>query len=200
MRLNGPGFLNLSDSIIRKIMKAFNYFCYINGKFPINYNLSSAPDGKTPDFISARSSNQKMLPRRLCKLLRSAKSHSLVYAQVFCVLNFYLVGDQKISKDAITEFYHNVLMQTLSKLNHKITSDFARTSALVTSINSSLQKMFYEYKKVNQKIELEKDKVVNQNERSFEEHLEVTSRINQDIAEETMIENKKSSFQKNATR
>ena len=111
-----------------------------------------------------------------------------------------MVGDQKISKDAITEFYHNVLMQTLSKLNHKITSDFARTSGLVISINSSLQKMFYEYKKVNQKIELEKDKVVNQNERSFEEHLEVTSRINQDIAEETMIENKKSSFQKNATR
>lgn len=199
MKLNGPSFLNLSDSIIRKIMKAFNYFYYVNGKFPINNNLSSAPEGKTPDFISARSSNQKMLPRRLCKLLRSAKSHSLVCVQVFCVLNFYLVGDQKISKDAITEFYHNVLMQTLSKLNHKITSDFARTSGLVKSINSSLQKMVYEYKKVNQKIELEKDKIVNQNEGSFEEHLEVTSRINQDVAE-TMIENKKSSFQKNATR
>ena len=199
MKLNGPSFLNLSDSIIRKIMKAFNYFYYVNGKFPINNNLSSAPEGKTPDFISARSSNQKMLPRRLCKLLRSAKSHSLVCVQVFCVLNFYLVGDQKISKDAITEFYHNVLMQTLSKLNHKITSDFARTSGLLKSINSSLQKMVYEYKKVNQKIELEKDKIVNQNEGSFEEHLEVTSRINQDVAE-TMIENKKSSFQKNATR
>ena len=199
MKLNGPSFLNLSDSIIRKIMKAFNYFYYVNGKFPINNNLSSAPEGKTPDFISARSSNQKMLPRRLCKLLRSAKSHSLVCVQVFCVLNFYLVGDQKISKDAITEFYHNVLMQTLSKLNHKITSDFARTSGLVKSINSSLQKMVYEYKKVNQKIELEKDKIVNQNEGSFEEHLEVTSRINQDVAE-IMIENKKSSFQKNATR
>lgn len=199
MKLNGPSFLNLSDSIIRKIMKAFNYFYYVNGKFPINNNLSSAPEGKTSDFISARSSNQKMLPRRLCKLLRSAKSHSLVCVQVFCVLNFYLVGDQKISKDAITEFYHNVLMQTLSKLNHKITSDFARTSGLVKSINSSLQKMVYEYKKVNQKIELEKDKIVNQNEGSFEEHLEVTSRINQDVAE-TMIENKKSSFQKNATR
>lgn len=199
MKLNGPSFLNLSDSIIRKIMKAFNYFYYVNGKFPINNNLSSAPEGKTPDFISARSSNQKMLPRRLCKLLRSAKSHSLVCVQVFCVLNFYLVGDQKISKDAITEFYHNVLMQTLTKLNHKITSDFARTSGLLKSINSSLQKMVYEYKKVNQKIELEKDKIVNQNEGSFEEHLEVTSRINQDVAE-TMIENKKSSFQKNATR
>ena len=199
MKLNGPSFLNLSDSIIRKIMKAFNYFYYVNGKFPINNNLSSAPEGKTPDFISARSSNQKMLPRRLCKLLRSAKSHSLVCVQVFCVLNFYLVGDQKISKDAITEFYHNVLMQTLSKLNHKITSDFARTSGLLKSINSSLQKMVYEYKKVNQKVELEKDKIVNQNEGSFEEHLEVTSRINQDVAE-TMIENKKSSFQKNATR
>lgn len=199
MKLNGPSFLNLSDSIIRKIMKAFNYFYYVNGKFPINNNLSSAPEGKTPDFISARSSNQKMLPRRLCKLLRSAKSHSLVCVQVFCVLNFYLVGDQKIPKDAITEFYHNVLMQTLSKLNHKITSDFARTSGLVKSINSSLQKMVYEYKKVNQKIELEKGKIVNQNEGSFEEHLEVTSRINQDVAE-TMIENKKSSFQKNATR
>lgn len=199
MKLNGPSFLNLSDSIIRKIMKAFNYFYYVNGKFPINNNLSSAPEGKTPDLISARSSNQKMLPRRLCKLLRSAKSHSLVCVQVFCVLNFYLVGDQKISKDAITEFYHNVLMQTLSKLNHKITSDFARTSGLLKSINSSLQKMVYEYKKVNQKIELEKDKIVNQNEGSFEEHLEVTSRINQDVAE-TMIENKKSSFQKNATR
>lgn len=51
MKLNGPSFLNLSDSIIRKIMKAFNYFYYVNGKFPINNNLSSAPEGKTPDPV-----------------------------------------------------------------------------------------------------------------------------------------------------
>ena len=62
MKLNGWSFLNLSENGIREIMKAFDSFYYVNGRFPINNNLISAPDGQTPDFIKLRFSNQKLLP------------------------------------------------------------------------------------------------------------------------------------------
>lgn len=46
MQLKGWSFvvgLNFSESGSREIMKAFDYFCYINGRFPKDNDLVSAP-------------------------------------------------------------------------------------------------------------------------------------------------------------
>lgn len=61
--------------------------------------------------------------------------------QFLCALNNYLSGDREVSKDAMTELYHNLLMQALSKSNHEKSLDFNRTTELVKSINSILQSM-----------------------------------------------------------
>ena len=47
----------------------------------------------------------------------------------------------------MTEFYHNLLMQALSKSNYEITLDFTGTSKLVKKVNFSHQKMVYKHKK-----------------------------------------------------
>ena len=129
-KLNGWSFLNFSESSSREIMKAFNCFYYIKGRFRTDNNLISVPDGENLDFINLRSSNQKILPLRLYELLRGTKSQGLVCTQVLCALNIYLGGNQQISKDKITEFYLNLSMQALSKFNYEITLDFTRTCEL----------------------------------------------------------------------
>ena len=58
----------------------------------------------------------------------------------------------------MTEFYHNLSTQALSKSNYEITLDFIRTSELGKSINSNLKKMIYEHTKISQEVELEKIK------------------------------------------
>ena len=58
-------------------------------------------------------------------------SQLLVYTQFLCAVNIYLGGNQQISKDTMTEFSHNPSVQSLSKLNYKITLDFDETSGLI---------------------------------------------------------------------
>lgn len=87
------------------------------------------------------------MPRPLCELFRGTKSHGLVCAQFLCALNIYSGKGKQISKDGMTEFYHNLLMQALSKSNYEITLDFTGTSELVKKVNFSHQKMVYEHKK-----------------------------------------------------
>ena len=47
--------------------------------------------------------------------------------------------DLKLSEDAMFKFYQNLLMQALSKSNHKITVNFIKISYLVRNINNFLQ-------------------------------------------------------------
>ena len=68
--VKGWSFLKFSESSSRHIMKAFDYFYYINGRFPADNNLISAPDGEIPYPISLRSSSQKILLPRLYELFR----------------------------------------------------------------------------------------------------------------------------------
>ena len=80
-------------------MKAFDYFYYISGRFPIKL-IITAPDGKVPDFIKTKSPDQEISPPRLYKVFRGTKSH--VFMQFLCTLNIFLDGDHQISKDAMT--------------------------------------------------------------------------------------------------
>lgn len=48
-------------------------------------------------------------------MFRGRKSHSLVCTQFLCALSTYLGSDRKVSKDAMTKFYQNLLMQALDK-------------------------------------------------------------------------------------
>ena len=109
-------------------MKAFDYFYYISGRFPIKL-IITAPDGKVPDFIKTKSPDQEISPLRLYEMFRGTKSH--VFTQFLCTLNIFLDGDHQISKDAMTEFYHNLSIQSLSKSNYEVSLAFNRISKLI---------------------------------------------------------------------
>ena len=90
-----------------------------------------------------------MLPY-LCERLRGGKSHGLVCTQFLCALNIQLGGDPNLSKDAMSEFYYNLLMQALSKSNHKILLNISETSDLAMNINYIIQNKTYKFKEIEQ--------------------------------------------------
>ena len=76
-------------------MKALGYFYYINGRVPTNIELITATDQEVPDYIESKSHNQNIFPCHLYEIFRG---------------NIALGSDCQISKDAMTEFYHNLSM------------------------------------------------------------------------------------------
>ena len=128
VKLNGWGLSNIFEfKGSRELMKSINYFYCINRRFqPDNELVVSAPEEKMPNFIDL-TSTQKISPCCLYKMFRGKKSDSLVCSQVLYVLNIYMRDDRQLSKDALTEFLENLLMQVLSKSNHKVSLNFSIT-------------------------------------------------------------------------
>ena len=85
----------------------------------------------------------------LYEKFRSTDALGLVTTQFLASLNAYFGRDINISKDAMTEFYHNLSMQTpLSVSNHSVQMNFASITNLVKNINILLQREILKFKKM----------------------------------------------------
>lgn len=67
-------------------------------------------------------------------------------------LNIFLGGNSKISKDTMSEFFNNLLMQDLIKSDDSVLIKFDSISLLVKNINEIFFKKVFEFKKNNLKI------------------------------------------------
>ena len=70
-----------------ELMKSFDIFYYLNGRFPYTNGLLWVPNGDKPDIISG----EKLSLKRLYKLLCGTRSH------VLAMLNLFLGGKEVIS-------------------------------------------------------------------------------------------------------
>lgn len=136
-------YLDLAESISREVMKVYDCFYYINGRFPQDDNLITLRKSKIPDFIQA---DEEIFPIALYKRFRGGKLHALVCTQILCVLNIHLQGNPKLSRNTMSTFYHNLSMQALSKSNSEVLQTFDAISDLVMNINYLLQKQTYAFK------------------------------------------------------
>ena len=85
----------------------------------------------------------------LYEKFRSTDALGLVTTQFLASLNAYFGRDINIFKDAMTEFYHNLSMQTpLSVSNHSVQMNFASITNLVKNINILIQREILKFKKM----------------------------------------------------
>ena len=70
-----------------------------------------------PKFVN---SNDVISPSELYEKFNLENSRRLVCVYFLAALNIHLRGEKIISKNAMSEFYHNLSMQVLSKSNGKI--------------------------------------------------------------------------------
>ena len=86
------------------------------------------------------------MPPFLCKKFRNNSSHGLVCTQFLAAFNIYIGEDPKSSKDAITEFFHYLSMQGLSKSDDSVFLKFESFTELVKDNNNLLNQNIFNLK------------------------------------------------------
>ena len=76
-----------------ELMKSFDIFYYLNGRFPYTNGLLWVPNDDKPNIISG----EKLSLKRLYKLFCGTHPHGLVSMQFLATLNLFLGGKEVIS-------------------------------------------------------------------------------------------------------
>ena len=123
--------------IQNNILQTYIDFFYTTGRFPGNQRLISIPrGGRIPSFINAE---DVISPRYLYERYLSRDMSGLIAVQFLAALNKYLAGDKEISRNAMSEFFHNLSWQALAADNDGVLLQFEGIGELVHSINSRLR-------------------------------------------------------------
>ena len=91
------------------LLNYFDFFYYINGRFPNTTGHLYVPDGEKPQEVEGDILNMK----KLYEKFRGSNSHGLVSLPFLCALNLYLGGEEQTSKNILTEIYSNLSLGAL---------------------------------------------------------------------------------------
>ena len=112
-------------------------FYFHKGRFPGSQELIMVPQAQIPPFIKV----QKPLSSiDLYQNFKATDARALVSIQALAALNIHLGGDKTISKNALSEFLHNLSFQALSKETDDIYLNFNNVSELIIDILEGLAK------------------------------------------------------------
>ena len=112
VRINESGFLRIEEQeSARSLLNSFDFFYYMNGRFPLIDGHLYVLDGEKPVEVQGDGLNMK----ELYKNFRGTKSHALVFIPFLCDLNLFMGGKEKVTKEVISKLYQNLSLKTLSK-------------------------------------------------------------------------------------
>ena len=127
-------FINLgetNDFSDHNIIYIFCNFFQQHGRFPGSQDLIVVPKPEIPYFIKT---NNVISTNQLYEKISSTDAQALVSIQALAALNMYYGGRAEISRQALTEFLHNMSHQALNKDNYNIFIQFDRTAELITEL------------------------------------------------------------------
>ena len=127
-----------------RILAAYRDFFYDTGRFPGRNTLIHVPMADMPSFIN---SNDWISPRSLYETYLGRDLQGLTSVQFLVALNRFLGGDREVSRNTMSEFFHNLSWQALTNDNDSVKIKFEAITELVKSINSLLQQRIYKSKK-----------------------------------------------------
>ena len=122
-----------------RILATYRDFFYETGRFPGRNTLIHVPMANMPLFLNA---SDWISPRSLYETYVGRDMQGLTSVQFLAAFNRFLGGDKEISRNAMSEFFHNLSWQTLTKDNDSIQIEFKAITELVKSINLLLQKKY----------------------------------------------------------
>ena len=127
-----------------RILATYRDFFYDTGRFPGRNTLIHVLMADMPSFIN---SNDWISPRSLYETYLGRDMQGLISVQFLAAFNRFLGGDREVSRNAMSEFFHNLSWQALTNDNDSVKIKFEAITELVKSINSLLQQRIYESKK-----------------------------------------------------
>ena len=95
------------------------------------------PQAEIPKFIRTQT---ELSPIDLYQKFKAVDAKALVSIQALPALNIFLWGNRIVSKNALTEFLHDLTFQALSKQNDKVYLNFDNVGILVLDILECLAK------------------------------------------------------------
>ena len=105
----------------RELLKLFSQFFFKTGRFPGSEHLVIVPVGVMPPFVKTK---EVILPFDLYEKFNSSSAVGLVLTQFLAAFNIFIGGNKTISKNAMSEFFHNLSMQALSRDDDRIDIKF----------------------------------------------------------------------------
>ena len=120
----------------RELLKLFSQLFFKTCRFPGSENLALVLMGVMPSFVKT---NEVILSLDLYEKFNSTSAHGLVLTQFLAEFNIFIGGDKTISKNAMSEFFHNLSMQALSRDDDRIDIKFDAIEELNKSIKKLLK-------------------------------------------------------------
>ena len=120
-----------------RILATYRDFYYETGRFPGRNSLLPVPMANMPLFVNSK---DWISPRSLYETYVGRDMQGLTSVQFLAAFNKFLGGDKEISRNAMSEFFHNLSWQVLTNENDSIKIEFTAITELVKSINLLLQK------------------------------------------------------------
>ena len=117
-----------------EFMKVFNRFFFKTGRFPGNHtDLMTVPPGVKPAFV--RTSDQ--ISPEINEKFQSGPSYGLAAVQFLAALNVYFGGEKELSRNVMSEFFHNLSLQALTVDDDIIEITFNK----IIELNRNLKKL-----------------------------------------------------------
>ena len=109
IRADGWGIKKIGEvSDAQELMKIFQEFYTLMGRFPLSNGLLVVPDGDAPP-------GEKLNIKHLYDLFKKTKSHGIVSLPFLGLIQYYLEeNDHSLIKNATTVLYYNLSYMTLS--------------------------------------------------------------------------------------
>ena len=118
------------------VLWVFNQYYFKMGKFPIkNDKFVYVPEGVRPPLVRA---NEKISPSVLYEKFQSTDPQGLVAVQFLAALNIFMRGDSALSKNAKSEFFHNLSMKALSEDENSVEMRFNHIGILCDNLKELL--------------------------------------------------------------
>ena len=131
-------FINLgktNEFSDHNIIDTFGEFFQQHRRFPGSQDLIVVSRPEIPYFIKT---DKIISTNQLFEKFSSSDAHVLVSIQALAALNLYLSVNADVSRQALTEFLHNMSHQALNKDNDNVFIQFDRTAELIIELISVL--------------------------------------------------------------
>ena len=110
-------------------------FYFHKERFPGSQELIMVPQAQIPPFGKTQT---PLSPIDLFQNMKATDARALVSIQALAALNIHFGGDKTISKNALSDFLHNMSFQALSNENDNIYLNFDNVGELIIDILEGL--------------------------------------------------------------
>ena len=121
-----------------EFLKIFNKFYFKTGRFPGNhFDLMIVPPGIKPSFVKTR---DEIYPSEINEKFQPGASYGLAAVQFIAALNVYFGGEKQLSRNVMSEFFHNMSLQALTIDDDSVNIEFDA----ITELNKNLKSLIRE--------------------------------------------------------